>query len=174
MEHMSHTELEKMVTFFYNADYDDELPDGTEFSRLQLHIRMFALADKYDIPDLSIVAAKKYSSGCDTSWNPSEFLTSIRDVYETTPPSSRTLRNLACIAIRMHLPQMLDDESIGGMYEETLTESPEFAKDLLRSYVHNPLYGSCATCGSSQPMEVLQARCRKCGKGNSGFCFYYN
>jgi hypothetical protein len=174
MEHISHTELEKMVTFFYNTDYDDDLPDGTELSLLQLHTRMFALADQYEILNLSTIAAKKYCSRCAVSWTPTEFLASIRDVYGSTPSCVRNLRDSACMAIRKHLPQMLDDESIAKLYEETLTENPDFAKDLLKSYVNEPFYGNCSTCGSNQPMEALQARCKKCRKGNSGFWLYHD
>lgn len=173
MGHVSHTELKKLVAFFYDSDYDNELPDGTELSLFQLHTRMFALADQYDIPNLCVVAARKYFSQCDTSWKPMEFLASVRVVYETTPSSIKTLRHLVCKAIRKHLPQMLEDESVSKKYEETVIENPEFASDLLRIYVHNPLYGNCGTCRSSQPMETLQARCKKCGKGNSGLCLYH-
>ncbi|PSN58851.1 hypothetical protein BS50DRAFT_538210 [Corynespora cassiicola Philippines] len=168
MEHMSHIELERMVAFFYEADYVEDLPDGAEVSPLQLHVRMFALADQYDIPDLGMIAAKKYSSRCTKPWIPMEFLESVRDVYDTTLMSNRTLRDMVCMTIRKHLPQMLDDEGIAELYEETLAESPEFAKDLLKSYVDCPFYGGCIACGSNQPMEALQARCKNCGKGTSG------
>lgn len=165
---MPHIELKKMVRFFYDMDYDDNLPEETDMSLLQLHARMFALADVYDIPGLRAIAQEKYSSRC-AVWRPREFLESIHDVYERTPTTIRQLRDAACIAIRKNLPKMLEDEGIAGFYEEILTEIPEFTKDLLRSYVRAHFYGDCNSCGSNQPMEALQARCKKCWKGNSGF-----
>jgi hypothetical protein len=161
-----------MVHFFYNLDYDDDLPDGMDMSPLQLHTRMFALADQYDIPSLSTIAVEKYSSRCAASWMPMEFLASVQDIYETTPVCIRELRDMACTIIRKHLPEMLDNKEVAEIYERTLVEEPEFAKDLLQSYVSSSLYGDCMTCVSSQPMEALQARCKKCGKGNSGFHLY--
>ncbi|PVH98932.1 hypothetical protein DM02DRAFT_530236, partial [Periconia macrospinosa] len=161
-----------LVTFFYRMDYNDDLPDGTNLSPLQLHVRMFALADQYDIPDLATVAAEKYSSECSASWVPADFLASIPDIYESTPACSRKLRDLACLSIRRHLPRLLEDESIAGLYRDTLVNNPDFARDLLASYVDNPLCGSCATCGPDQPMEALQTRCKKCRKGNSSYCLY--
>ena len=68
-------------------DYDEVIPLGADVSVLQLHAGMFALADKYEILDLLSVAANKYSARCLTSWEPSEFLSSIPDVYDGTPPS---------------------------------------------------------------------------------------
>lgn len=172
MSHVSHVELGKLVTFFYQMDYSDDIPDGTELSSLQLHVRIFALADQYDIPNLATVAAKKYTSECNGSWIPTDSLASILDIYETTPACIRKLRDLACLFARKHLPQMLNDESTASLYRETLSNSPDFANDLLASYVNNTLYGHCATCQSSQPMEALQTRCKRCGKGNSGGCLY--
>jgi hypothetical protein len=52
-------------------DYDDDIPLDADVSVLQLHARMFALADKYKILDLDSVAANKYSARCLTSWEPS-------------------------------------------------------------------------------------------------------
>ncbi|KAF2802865.1 uncharacterized protein BDZ99DRAFT_548055, partial [Mytilinidion resinicola] len=171
MGHVSHVELKKMVSFFYDMDYDDNLPEETDISLLQLHARMFALADEYDIQGLSTIAQEKYSSRC-AVWRPREFLESIHDVYGRTPTTTRQLRDAACMAIRKNLPKMLEDEGIAGFYEEILTEIPEFTKGLLRSYVEAPFYRECISCSSNQPMEALQARCKKCGKGNSGFHWY--
>jgi hypothetical protein len=68
MVDMSFMELKKMVSCFYSMNYDDEIPEetgqetGPHISLLQLHARMFALGDRYDILGLRDVAVKKYSS----------------------------------------------------------------------------------------------------------------
>lgn len=88
-----------MVNFFYSMDYDDDISEVTEqesgprLSLLQLHARMVALGDRYDIPGLRDVAVKKYSSRCAVSCDPLELITSICDVYERTTASVRQLRN---------------------------------------------------------------------------------
>lgn len=156
-----------MVHFFYSMDYDDEMPDGVDMSPLQLYTRMFALADLYGISSMSAFAVEKYTSRCDAAWMPTEFLASIHDVYETTPSCVKTMRELVCKTIREHLPSMLDSEDVAEMFERVLVERTEFANDLLKSYVSSSLYGHCTACGSDQPMEALQARCKKCGKGAS-------
>ena len=167
-----------MVSFFYSMDYDDDIPEVTEqetgsrLSLLQLHARMFALGDRYDIPGLRDVAVKKYSSRCAVTCDPLELIESICDVYERTTASTRQLRNAACVLMRKKLLKMLDDEAVMTVYEQVLSEFPEFTKDMLGIYVKAPLCGDCGTCGSNQAFEALQVRCKRCGKGSSSFHFY--
>lgn len=174
MADMSYLELKKMVDFLYSTSYDDEIPKQTEqeagnqsFSLLQLHARMFALGDRYDIPGLRVVAVKKYSSRIVVSWEPLEFLESIYDVYRRTPPSVRQLRDAAGNLMRKNLRKMLDDKIIAISYEKVIDELPEFTKDILGIFVKVPLYGDCNTCNSNQAFEALQVRCKRCGKGIS-------
>jgi hypothetical protein len=130
---------------------------------------MFLLADQYDIPGLLCIAAKKFHARCVNSWNALEFLHSMRNLYKLTPPSIIRLRETACVVIRGHLPEMLDDASTADCYAKTVLQVPEFAKDLLQSYIDRPLIGYCDTCRSNQSLECLQTRCRNCNKGQ-GCC----
>lgn len=168
---MTYLELKKMVDFFYSLSYDDNIPEATDqetpshISPLQLHARMFALGDRFDIPGLRDVAVKKYSIRCAKPLGPLELIESIYDVYERTPASVRQLRNAARILVRKNLPKMLDDEVFATAYEKVLCEVPEFTRDMLEFYVKEPLNGYCITCGSNQAFEALQMRCKGCGKG---------
>lgn len=171
---MSYLELKKMVDFLYSMSYDDEIPNQTEeeagnqcLSLLQLHARIFALGDRYDIPGLRDVAVKKYSSRSLVSWEPLEFLESIYDVYRRTPPSVRQLRDVAGNLMRKNLRNMVEDKVIATSYEMVIDELPEFTKDILRIFVKVPLYGNCNTCNSTQAFEALQIKCKRCGKGIS-------
>ncbi len=165
MGHLAYYELQRMVDYFYHADYSDDLGEKAEIHPLQLHVKMFSLGDQYEIPHLSTVAAQKYSTRCTSSWDAFEFLTSIADIYETTPSCIKQLRDMACLEIRKHLPGMLKNTIVAEEYEKILVEVPDFAKELLKSYVHRPLYGHCIWCASIEPMEALQRRCLTCMKG---------
>ena len=136
-------------------------------SLLQLHARIFALRDRYDIPDLKNVTAKKYSSKYAVSWEPLEFIKSIDNVYERTPSSIKHQRNAACIVMRKKLPKILDDKTVAAVYKKVLIKIPEFTKDMLRIYVTAPLYKNCNTCDSNQTFEALQIRCNGYGKRRS-------
>jgi hypothetical protein len=59
---------------------------------------------------------------------------------------------------------MLNDETISNHYDHAVTEHPDFAKDLLQSYV-DPVFKHCYVCRSHQRMEILQVRCKVCKKG---------
>jgi hypothetical protein len=158
--------LEKLVQFFYTLDYSDVVPVDTEMSPLQLHAKMFKLADEYDIPGLLPVAARKYFARCADSWEPSEFLTSIPDVYDAAPARVTMLRRVAYTAIRGVLPGLLNEEAVAERYRKILAENPEFATDLLQSYIDGPLYLHCYKCESHQYIEVTRDwhnRCKRCG-----------
>jgi hypothetical protein len=157
--------LEKLVQFFYTLDYSDAVPVDTEISPLQLHAKMFGLADEYDIPGLLRVAASKYSARCLGSWEPLTFLTSIPDVYDDAPTQALQLRHTACTAIRKELPQMLNDKAVAERYKKTVAENPEFATDLLQTYIDGPLYLHCSNCDSHQHIQVVRgwvSRCKRC------------
>ncbi len=165
-----------MVSFFYSMNYDNDMPDeeteqktGPRISQLQLHARMFALGDRYDIPGLRDMAVKKYSYRCGVSWAPLEFLESIYDVYGMAPAAVQQLRNAAGFEVRKHLPEMLDDKAVAAAYETVHVDLPEFTKDMLDIYVKGPLLGDCIACGSNQAFEAIQVRCKGCGKGKSGW-----
>jgi hypothetical protein len=161
-------ELGKLVDFFYSMDYIDDLgeahnqQEGGCVSLLHLHARLFAYGDRYDIPALRHVATRKYSSRCSKSWDPAEFLGSIREVYQSTPDSLRQLRDTVTSISRKQLPIMLNDTTIASMYDEVTRDVPDYTRDLLRLYVKEPLYQFCRTCHGYQGMEALQTRCKKC------------
>ena len=161
MVDISYLELKKMVQFFYSISYNNDIPKLTEretlslISLLQLHARIFALEDRYDIPGLRDVAVKKYSSRCAVSWEPLEFIESLYDVYERTPSSIRHLRNAAYIIMRKKLPKMLNDKAATATYKKVLIEVPEFTKDILGIYVTASLYGDYSTCSSNQAFKAL-------------------
>jgi hypothetical protein len=165
--HQPYMLLEKLVQFFYSLDYSDVVPVDTGISPLQLHAKMFGLADEYDIPGLLHVAASKYSARCVDSWEPLEFLTSIPNVYDATPANVSLLRHTACMAIRKKLiSDMLGEKAVAERYKQTVSENPEFATDLLQTYIESPLYLHCSNCDSHQPIEVVRgwaSRCKSCG-----------
>ncbi|KAK7178354.1 BTB/POZ domain-containing protein [Paraphaeosphaeria sporulosa] len=156
-----------MIRFFYKMDYDGDLPEGEIQSNLQLHARMFALGDQYDIAGVCASAEAKYWQMCIKAWDPLDFLSSVPVIYESTPTSVLGLRKTACNAVRKYLPTMLDNTDTAECFEETISENPAFATDLLRSYINNPLFGYCRVCRLDCGMDPLQTRCQKCNKGQS-------
>lgn len=163
-----------MVDFFYTGDYAEESEEedtGEDaIPVLSVHVAMFALADKYDIEELTVLSAKKYSENLTKNPDVSNFLLSISEVYNSTRTSSRGLRDRALAFARERLPGFLTSLDAKERFDEVTADTPEFTKDLLYSFMHYPLMGYCNTCGSSKPVPVepLQLRCKQCGKGGAG------
>lgn len=173
-------------------DPSEEKPnrsDDEELSALRIHARMFALADMYQVDGLQKLAVAKYGKAMNKNPRIEDILESIPDVYQLTPSSVRLLRSVAVLALRLQLerskrsrqptsgdPAPSGSETRGAAktfmaaYNELATESPEFLKDLLYSYIRNPLLGHCLHCGGSdqlRPTEALQMKCLACGKGGA-------
>jgi len=186
--------VRRMVEYFYTGDYTDcsastqdpskDKPgcsDEEGLTALCIHARMFALADIYQVDRLQSLAASKYGKALEKRSNIHDLLDSISDIYQLTPCSVRALRDMAVVALRVELGratrlrQSSGDHSAGAadslmaVYDEIATETPEFLKDLLSSYIRAPLLGHCYSCGPEQPqpMESLQMRCLTCGKGGA-------
>jgi ribosomal protein L40E len=162
-----------LLQYLYIGDYTSILgKDGEKndlnISTLQLHARVFALADKYAVQGLCDLVMAKYYSRLKDDFNTIEFLESIPDVYHSTPPEIDTLRVLAIHFARKHLEKSLQDRANKRIYDHITSEVPTFTKRLLDSYIASPIEADCVNCGPIKPMQALQVRCRKCGRG-SGF-----
>jgi len=162
-----------LIDFFYRMDYVDDLDEAdnqqgeTCDSILILHARMFACGDRYDIPALREVEARKYSTRCLKSWDPVEFLGSISEVYGSTHDSLRQLRDIVTRVSRNRLPMTLSDSNVATVYDQVTRNVPDYTRELLGLYINEPLYLFCRECRGYQGMEVLQTKCKKCGKGGT-------
>lgn len=161
--------VNKMIDYFYRGDYHaaeatqvDE-QGGVDVSALQLHARIFALADKYAVDSLMHLSAAKYSNRLKHS-TILDFLQSIPDVYALTPAAVRALRNEAVQHARMNLARSLVDPSVKRAYEDVASITPDFVKELLDSYMDAPVIGKCWACGPCQALEAVQSRCLQCGE----------
>lgn len=164
--------VEKLVSFLYTANYDDtvdtpETESSPPISSLQLHARVFALADKYSVSGLSELCIMKYKRGLEYRLDPVEFIQSIPDVYTLTPAPVRALKDVVARFARNRLAGFLSRESARLVYNYVVPNAPGFAKDLLDLYIDAPLLGSCHNCGHFIPVIALQGRCRKCQRGTT-------
>lgn len=165
-----------------------ERGDEEGLTALCVHARMFALADMYQVDRLQSLAVTKYGKALERSSGIQDLFDSIPDVYKLTPDSVRALRDKAVLALRAKLWQAMRPrqftvagsstsgdgdggaaDSLMAVYDEVATETPEFLKDLLGSYIRAPLLGRCYNCNIDQPQpaEPLQLKCLSCGKGGA-------
>lgn len=155
------------MQFLYTGDYasiSEKDREHVDLSPLKFHARVFALADKYDVKFLCDLAANKYYFRLRDNFDYVEFLDSIPDVYQLTPPQSR-MRMLAVRFSRERIEYALRDSSSLETFDKITLQVPPFTKDLLDSYIACPILADCENCGPVRPMQALQARCWKCGRG---------
>ncbi|KAK4201227.1 hypothetical protein QBC40DRAFT_339312 [Triangularia verruculosa] len=125
-----------MVDYFYTSDYKDCSESAQDLSKEKLEC-----SDEEKLT--AFLAVTKYGKALEKKPSIEDLLDSILDKRQLHHP---TFTN----------PKPSGDESRGptdtliAAYEEVATESPEFLKDLLNSYINNPLLGQCRNCGPEQ------------------------
>ena len=159
------------MNFFYYGDYCDPIEgdEGKEgpLSAWELHAELYALGDKYQVPGLSRLAMQKHKGRLKRAWDPQKFLRSIARVYNLTLESNRGLRNAALCHARSHIGKFQSDDAMRTQLRGACLDIPEFTADLLQLYLDVPIRGDCFQCGPGQPVEPIQLRCLKCGKGGA-------
>lgn len=148
------------MNFFYCENYFDSIEgdEGKEkpLSMLKLHAEMYALGDKYQVPELSRLATQKYEGRLKRDWISQVFLRSIAKMYKLTSESNRELWNVTFRHARFNIEQFQSDDAMQIQFKETCLDVSEFAIDL-----------DCSQCDRRQSVESTQLRCLKCGKSEA-------
>ena len=79
-----------MITYLYTLEYSDYvIPHAhTQFEPLLANVAVFAVADKYDIPDLQRLAMYKISGVLNNKNLESQFPQMIEAIFEAAPDMS--------------------------------------------------------------------------------------
>ncbi|KAK4989807.1 hypothetical protein LTR66_003127 [Elasticomyces elasticus] len=107
----------------------DEADDDyeTDDSHLLLHTRVYALAEKYDIPSLKALARRKFEMAMACYYDSPEFADAIEEVYCSTIDSDRGLRDVVIQAFRSH-PQLASTQDVFSVIKQTPTLAFELWK----------------------------------------------
>lgn len=165
-----------MIEFLYTGVYStvSRNPEETnatthkteELSPFTLHAELYAAGDRFGIPSLHRLCLQKYEQELKSTTISMELLDSLYAVFEKTPDSDRSLRDIVIRHMRLHRKDVKGNGSIETCFKETALDIPSFTYELLESYISSPVQGRCYTCGY-QSVEALQVRCLKCGKGGA-------
>lgn len=104
-----------------NSDYesyDEEEEVGEEESHLLTHTRVYALAEKYDIPSLKDLAQSKFEMAMACYYDSSEFADAIEEVYCSTIDTDRGLRDIVLQAFRAH-PALATTQDVYAVIKDT-------------------------------------------------------
>lgn len=105
---------------------------SADFSKI---VKLYILAENYNIKGLQDLAKSKYAACVSTLWNTSSFVDSIREIYEGTPDISPpdALRQLAVRTASRptHVKELMAREDFGSLFNDNV----EFGRDLVLGIV---------------------------------------
>ncbi|UPK99717.1 hypothetical protein LCI18_010652 [Fusarium solani-melongenae] len=175
--------VSRMVEYMYTGDYsdpdeestaEDDTDAGKELPVLFLHTAMAALADKYDTQGLIALATEKYTQCLAKDRDFTKFLDSVPNIYHMPEEVSQPLREAAVKFARAEIRTAMGHGGSWHAFQEALEGFPDFSKELLCSILLNPLMPleghcgqGCTGRGKTVSVEVLQCRCKECGKGGA-------
>ncbi|PSK60718.1 hypothetical protein B9Z65_868 [Elsinoe australis] len=102
-------------TEYESEEYDEY--DSDE-SHLLAHTRVYALAEKYQIPALKSLAQAKFEVAMACFYDSPEFADAVEEVYSSTIDTDRGLRNIVIQAFRNH-PQLANTQDVYSVIKNT-------------------------------------------------------
>ncbi|KAF5628100.1 uncharacterized protein FTJAE_8975 [Fusarium tjaetaba] len=76
---------------------------------MTLPLRLYVLADKYDVPALRLLARDRFCRAVELVWEEAECFPDVVDeLYQTTPPTDTAMREIVCrlVAAVIHVPRV--------------------------------------------------------------------
>ncbi|KAI9821441.1 MAG: hypothetical protein M1826_000677 [Phylliscum demangeonii] len=94
------------------------------------NVLVYAMADKYDVPLLKVLAREKFTARAEAGWPPAGLTSILRLVYETTPDHDRGLRMVVGDLCARHLRHLLPAQDFG----HSLRGLRSFSVDVLLAF----------------------------------------
>ncbi len=110
-----------------DESYDEEEDLPEDQANLVIHARVYALAEKYDIPSLKHIAKQKLEMAMACNYDSPDLPLAIEEVYCSTIDTDRGLRDIVCEAFRCH-PQLASTPDV----RHAISELPSLALDLFK------------------------------------------
>jgi len=98
------------------------VPSGTG---LLFNTKMYIIADKYDLYPLKELANVKYGNALSAQWDSSEFVESLKLLYEETMENDTLLKDVAIKLAGEHAKELLDRREFVALCEENGTIAVE-------------------------------------------------
>lgn len=150
-----HVDIVKMMLLYiYTHDYDDQVPSFESYRigvpktevafdedtpdavveeayvRMTNNVRVYATADKYDIPGLKKLAKTKFEHLASVGLVP-RFPAIIHEIYGTTPPEDRGLRDILTNLCVLNIQEIVCRHE----WDDAMRTHVDFTIDLLRASV---------------------------------------
>lgn len=145
--------VEAMLHFMYTFDYDASGSAQNSSSPMVFNVKVYSIADKYDVPALKSQAKQKFETAVETCWDMDDFPDAIAQVYHSTPSTDRGLREVISGAACEHVNELLLKQGFRDVLEETVGFASDIAQLLAKRQKQNQ--------GQSQRQRY---RCPGCNK----------
>lgn len=180
-----------MLEYFYTSDYDvqtgtPECTQDTQISKatkieeesyslsLLFHIRIYAMADRYEVPSLQALAADKFREVAKKSWHTAGFLEAIEELYTLTLESDGRMGRTIATIVHQHRDRLMESERM----KQLIRHFPTFGHDLMlemrRQWQSSCRGGTLVMCTKCKqfvvwsPDSYSRAICFKCGIAFNG------
>ena len=117
-----------MLQFLYTSDYDEATQTAIteenediqsndvqsyadDYERLVCHVRLYAIAEKYNIKDLKDLSKAKFQSSISGRWPIPGFTALIQGILNSTPPKDSGLRDIITPMCAEHVTELLSKET---------------------------------------------------------------
>ena len=148
--------IEATLFFMYNGDYSDTFG----ISPMVFHAKVYSIGHRYIAPTLQLLAKDKFRKVAESSWALDDFLGSIAVVYNTTPDSERSLRDIIVQTSRKSINTLAKDTKFKNMLNDKA--APGFAADIVLSLPEVSTTYSCPACLKTVtvkgPPQILDQR----------------
>ncbi|KAI9744176.1 MAG: hypothetical protein M1818_002328 [Claussenomyces sp. TS43310] len=108
---------------------------------LLINIKVYIIADMYDIPPLKDLASSKYAEIADGLWAEDAFTSSARLLYENTMASDHQLRDLVAQISQQHIVTLIEKKE----FIDLLVSEGNLAVDILKSVLETGVFPAVVT-----------------------------
>jgi ribosomal protein S27AE len=147
---------------------DQTVVDG-EDNPLLMNVKLYIMADRYDVQPLKYLAKTKYEQVLVNGWNDSSFVASLGLLYEETSESDRMLKNIAITVAGAHAKVLVDR----GEFATLCKSSGEIAFDILKANLSATVHKAhqiCPSCGFGYNSYVQHINRYQCNNCYAEFC----
>lgn len=102
---------------------------------LLLNVKLYIMADRYDVQPLKVLAKTKYEQIIGNAWNDVSFAASLKMLYDETLESDRLMKDIAVKTAGQNIKTLVDR----GEFATLLKSNGEIAFDILKSSLGNSL-----------------------------------
>ena len=164
-----------MLRFMYASDYDSSSDEG-QISTILLHVKIYGAAEKYGVSALKRRAQEKFEASLKTNWDLDDLPRIVSEIYGSTPPNDRGLRDAIVKSTYKHVRKLLKKTNFLTVLEEKVG----FAAMMTQLLAQQPIFDSklvnCQQCNRVCLIPLKDGQtcyCVHCGIRHSNWKCYY-